>query len=304
VTGFEELRALEHAAGAWRDATELVTGTVTAAQIRLIAESLRGPVPGQPGASASVPPMWLFAACTRWPDAASLGPDGHPVSGIGYPPITPRQRLFAGGRLEVHRPVMVGDTITRRSRVMSVQAVQARTGPLLFVTVSHEFTDAATGSLRCIEQHDLAYRPGNAVPPPTRATGATQAPRDIPAADVPPGAISLRTDEVMLFRFSALTANSHRIHYDRTYAVEVEKLPGLLVHGPLVALLMLETARRLAPERAVAMFSYRLSQPVVCGAQISARVIGERDDSWDVEVAGALGVAASGTIGFAAHPAG
>jgi len=295
VIGFEELRALEQAAGAWRDSIEIVTGTVTAEQLSLIAGCLDGPVPSAAGTAATVPPMWLIATCARWPEAASLGPDGHPVSGVGYPPIAPRRRLFAGGHLEVHHPVMVGDKITRRSLVTSVRAVQARTGPLLFVTIGHEFTDAATGSLRCIEQHDLAYRPGQAVPAPSPAA---------PAAEMPPGAISLRSDEVMLFRFSALTANSHRIHYDRAYAVEVERLPGLLVHGPLLALLMLEAARRLAPDRTVATFSYRLWQPVVCGAQISARVSGERDGGWDVKVVGEPGLAATGTIGFAARPAG
>jgi 3-methylfumaryl-CoA hydratase len=292
MTGIEDLRSLESVAGAWREATEIVTGTVTAEQIRVIAECLQGPAPDISGPPFVVPPMWLVGTCVRWPDAASLGPDGHPVSGVGYPPVAARRRLFAGGRLEVQHPVVVGDTITRSSRVTNVRAVDARTGPLLFVTVRHEFADAATGSLRCAEEHNLAYRSGDAAPEP---------PPPAQAAEVPPGGISLRTDEIQLFRFSALTANSHRIHYDRAYAVEVEKLSGLLVHGPLLALLMLEAARRQAPERTVATFSYRLSQPVVCGAQISARIGTERDDAWDVEVAGPNGIAARGIIGFADH---
>jgi len=289
VTSLQDLRALENSAGAWREATEIETGTVTAEQIRLIAECLQGPTPALGGQPPAVPPMWLVGTCVRWADAASLGIDGHPTGGVGYPPITPRRRLFAGGRLEVNQPVVVGDTITRRSHVTNVRAVEAKAGPLLFVTVRDEFTDAPSGGLRCVEHHDLAYRAGDATPQPARAPQA---------AAVSPGGISLRTDEIQLFRFSALTANSHRIHYDRRYAVEVEKLPGLLVHGPLVALLMLELARRLAPERAVATFSYRLSQPVACGAQISARVSAEGDNGWDVEVAGPQGVAASGSIGF------
>jgi 3-methylfumaryl-CoA hydratase len=292
MTGLEDLRGLEKVAGAWREATEIVTGTVTAEHIRVIAECVRGPVPEVSGPPAALPPMWLVGTCVRWPDAASLGPDGHPVTGVGYPPVAARRRLFAGGRLEVHHPVLVGDTITRRSRVTNVRAVDARTGPLLFVTVRHEFADAATGSLRCTEQHNLAYRSGDAAPEP---------PRPAQAAEVPPDGISLRTDEIQLFRFSALTANSHRIHYDRAYAVEVEKLPGLLVHGPILALLMLEAARRYAPQRTVTAFSYRLSQPVVCGAEITAQVKAERDDTWDVEVVGQNGIAASGTIGFADH---
>jgi 3-methylfumaryl-CoA hydratase len=292
VTGLEDLRAIENDAGAWREAIEVVTGTICAEHLRLIAECLQGPVPDAGGTPTVVPPMWLAGTCVRWADAASLGPDGHPVSGVGYPPITPRRRLFAGGSVKVHHPVVVGDTITRRSQVSNVRAVQAKAGPLLFVTVRHEFADAETGRMRCVELHDLAYRSGDAAPQPSPPAQA---------ADAPPGGFSLRTDEIALFRFSALTANSHRIHYDRRYAVEVEKLPGLLVHGPLLALLMLEVPRRLAPDRMVATFSYRLSQPVVCGAMISARVSAESGDGWDVEVAGPHGVVASGSIGFADH---
>jgi 3-methylfumaryl-CoA hydratase len=288
MTDFAALQKLENSAGRWRDDTDVVTGRVTADQLRLIAECLQGPVPDMAVPDTVVPPMWLLATCTRWADAAALGDDGHPVTGVGYPPMIQRRRLFAGGRLQVHHPVQVGDVITRRTRVTSVTAVRARTGPLLFVTLRHEFTDDAA-ILRCVEEQDLAYRSGD-------ARAADSRPPKPPTAD---GGVWLQTSGVQLFRFSALTANSHRIHYDHDYAVRVEKLPGVLVHGPLLALLMLETARRLAAERVVATFSYRLSQPVVCGAQVCARVNHVHDAVWDVEVVGPQGIVATGAISFA-----
>jgi 3-methylfumaryl-CoA hydratase len=278
-------QGLEAAGGPWRDDLDVVSGRVTADQLRMIAECLEGPVPDE-----IVPPMWLLATCLRWADAATLGDDGHPVTGVGYPPIARRRRLFAGGRLEVRQPVRIGEVLTRRTRVANVRAVEARSGPLLFVTLRHEFTDDA-GSLRCIEEQDLAYRSGDAMPV---APTASQRPTTPTATD----GVCLQTSQVQLFRFSALTANSHRIHYDHDYAVQVEKLPGVLVHGPLLALLMLEAARRLAAERVVASFRYRLSQPVVCGARICARLDDVDDVGCRVQVVGQQGITGTGTIGF------
>jgi 3-methylfumaryl-CoA hydratase len=235
--------------------------------------------------------MWL-AATAAWPPADSLGEDGHPLTGLGYPPLPRRRRMFAGGTLRVFSTIAIDEPLTRRSRVTSVQAKAGRTGPLLFVTVAHDYL-GADGEARGREEHQLAYRSATDAVVPVASDSASSS-SDVAASM----SVALATDPVRLFRFSSLTANSHRIHYDAPYATEVERLPGVIVHGPLLAMLALELPRRYAAARRVATYAYRFRRPAVAGDDLLASVVDEQPDHWSVEVrAGGL-VSLTGEIHF------
>ena len=217
-----------------------------------------------------LPPMWHWFTLLEHPAQAELGADGHPARGPFLPPILGRRRMWAGGRLRLAAPIPVGAQLSARSSVVGVSFKSGRRGELAFVTVRHELSvdDAPAG----VEEQDIVYRsePDQTGPrrttPETPGTSAVPEPPEIPgtpAAPDPPGAwrAELATDPVLLFRFSALTYNGHRIHYDRPYATQVEGYPDLVVHGPLLALLALELPRVHAPGRAVRSFGYRLVRP-------------------------------------------
>jgi 3-methylfumaryl-CoA hydratase len=165
---------------------------------------------------------------------SEIGPDGHPKRGGFLPPVPLPRRMWAGSRLTFVQPVRVGDALTRESRILDVSGKEGRTGHLVFVTVRHDYSLAS--GLAITEEHDIVYRdnpqPGQPAPKPTPAPTDSQFSREI----VP--------DPVLLFRYSALTFNGHRIHYDRSYVTEVEGYPGLIVHGPLIATLLLDLLRR------------------------------------------------------------
>jgi 3-methylfumaryl-CoA hydratase len=212
-----------------------------------------------------LPPLWHGFHLLDHPAQADLGEDGHPAQGHFLPPLPHRRRMFAGGRLDVREPLRVDDVVTRRSSLVSAVPKSGRSGEMVFVTVRHEFE--RDGTLALVEEQDFAYRSqpaGEARGLPEKAPAATDAP------DAPPVGRQLRVhpDEAMLFRFSALTYNTHRIHYDHPYVTGVEGYPGLVVHGPLLALLLLELPRRYAPERRIATVAYRLQRPAFAGTPV------------------------------------
>lgn len=258
------LHAVAETGGAWREEVEVVGGIASGDRLARLADLLGGPVP-----TATVPPMWTTVVTPMWPARSTLGPDGHPATGVGYPPLTDRRRLFAGGRFQLHAGLPVDGTVERRSSVIKVRAAEGRSGPLLFVTVEHRYV-ADGHVLVAVEEHDLAYRSG-----PGPAAAAEPVREEATSADV-----AVLFDAVALFRFSVLTGNSHRIHYDEEYARNVEGLPGRLVHGPLLALLLLEAPRRLVPERTVASFSFRVNRPVVVDTAVGVRHVETGDGVW------------------------
>jgi 3-methylfumaryl-CoA hydratase len=159
--------------------------------------------------------------------------------------------MWAGGRFTFHQPLRVDEAITRTSTVQDVTIKHGRNGALCFVLVKHEIS--GVNGLALVEEHDIVYR-------------------DMPRPNEPPAAARpVRTDDVwrrdiapsepLLFRYSALTFNSHRIHYDRRYVTETEGYPGLIVHGPLIATLLLDLLRRNSP-RPVATFRFRAVSPL------------------------------------------
>lgn len=211
-------------------------------------------------AGGPLPPLWHWLYFLTWPPQRALGVDGHPAQGHFMPPLPDRQRMWAGGRCEITDPLRLGEDAERVSSLKSV-AVKEERG-MLFVTERHEFRQR--GRVCAVEEQDIVYRSGRTKGRHPTSLDQTTVPQ---AAD--PWRLAVQTDPVLLFRFSALTANSHRIHYDAPYARDEEGYPGLLVHGPLLALLMLELPRRQAPESRVRSLSYRLRRPVFAGEHLA-----------------------------------
>lgn len=205
-----------------------------------------------PAQGDAIPPGWHWLYFLDKARASELGRDGHPKRGGFLPPVPLPRRMWAGGRIEFIDPLRVGDTIERRSEILSVAPKQGKSGALVFVTVRH--TVLAAGKTAVIEEHDIVYReaarPDDA-PPQAKPAPASAAWRRAVAPDA-----------VLLFRFSALTFNGHRIHYDTEYVRHEEHYPGLIVHGPLQTLLLLDLCRREAPERPVKKLDYRALHPV------------------------------------------
>ncbi len=195
------------------------------------------------------PPGFHWALFPPLARQSELGPDGHPRRGGFLPPVPLPRRMWAGSRLRFHRPLRVGERVEQRSVVAKVEEKSGRAGPLVFVTVRHLVSGSDGPALE--EEQDLVYR---------GIRGPLPAPPPEPA---PQGAFRRRVvpDDVLLFRYSALTFNGHRIHYDRRYATAAEGYDGLVVHGPLIATLLLELVRRQMPAAAVERFRFRGLRP-------------------------------------------
>lgn len=237
---------------AWVGKTETLSDSVTAAPLRALSATLDrddgDPVPG-----TALPELWHWLYFLPMARQSGLGPDGHPERGGFLPPVPLPRRMWAGGRLQWHQQVLqVGDAVTRTSRIESVTHKAGRSGDLVFVLVRHEVRNGQ--GLALTEEHDIVYRanpqPGDAVPPPQ------------PAAHNAAWSRELVPDDVLLFRYSALTFNGHRIHYDRKYVTEVEGYPGLIVHGPLIATLLADLLRRNLPGARLLTFEFRAVRPV------------------------------------------
>ena len=218
-----------------------------------------GPRRSSAPAGAALPPLWHWLYFLPIHRQSEIGPDGHPARGGFLPPVPLPRRMWAGSHLRFHRPLRVGDPISRTSRIVEVTHKEGRTGPLVFVLVRHEIGTAQ--GLALAEEHDIVYRdiprPGEPAAQPRTAPGEQAWTREI------------RPDDVLLFRYSALTFNGHRIHYDRRYVTEVEGYPGLVVHGPLIATLLLDLLRRNLPEASVASFVFRAVKPLFDTAPFS-----------------------------------
>ena len=235
-----------------------------------------------------LPPMWHITQLLEAVPQDLIGPDGHPLVGLPTPPAAGARRMFAGGRVWHRRPLVVGREATRTSRIHASREVEGRSGHLRFVTVRDEYVQ--DGELAVRDDREIVYRPERAGPAPSvPCTGA-------PEESGPPGpGTSLTVDPVVLFRFSALTYNAHRIHYDRDHARR-EGFDHLVIHGPLQAVLMAEELRRRGCGVPGRVFSYRLLSPAVGPQTIRARRP-EGGSSAEVEVVtGDGGVSASGSL--------
>ncbi|MBN9041069.1 MAG: protein dehydratase [Rhizobiales bacterium 62-47] len=212
--------------------------------------------------------------------ASMLGPDGHPTRGGFLPPVPLPRRMWAGGEIEFIAPLRVGDEARRSSRIADVTLKTGSTGALCFVAVEHTITTPRGTAIR--ERQDIVYR--EMQPAGQSATPARQ-PAPPPAAKHRESHVS---DPVLLFRYSALTFNGHRIHYDRDYVTKVEGYPGLVFHGPMQAALLVEFAAKLHGGTAPKKFSYRGVQPLFEGSEFSVNA-NETADGLELWVANAAG---------------
>jgi 3-methylfumaryl-CoA hydratase len=208
---------------------------------------------------------WLYFWNIQPPER--LGPDGHPAKGGFLPPVPLPRRMWAGGRVQFRQPLILGDTVTRSSTILKVEAKSGKSGNLVFVTVEHQL--AGSEGVAIVEEQDIVYREpasGGAAPLPSAAS----APPDTPwRRDFAP-------DTILLFRYSALTMNGHRIHYDRPYAIAEESYPALVVHGPLQATLLADlAAKKLAVP--ITGFDFRGQAPAFDG--IPMHVCGEPSET-------------------------
>lgn len=234
----------------WIGRTEHVEETPGAAPAQAVAAMLDDPTPFEAG--ADIPPLWHWFYFLPKAPQAQLGQDGHPQRGGFLPPIPYPRRMFAGARLRFHQPLRIGVPARREGIIHNIVQKSGRSGALAFVTVRYRFVQ---GDTLCIEEEqDIVYRePGPPIPAPQPAAWP----------DAPAGAWTriVTPDTRLLFRFSALTFNAHRIHYDRPYAISEEGYPGLVVHGPLTALLLLELVRQHST-RPITGFSFRGLAPL------------------------------------------
>jgi 3-methylfumaryl-CoA hydratase len=272
---------------AWVGRSEICEDVVTPVPIKALSATLDRDDP-PPRAGDPLPPLWHWLYFLPLHRQSEIGPDGHALRGGFLPPAPLPRRMWAGGRLTFGAPLRVGEAVRRTSRVADVSVKRGRTGALLFVLVRHEIEGAGGGSI--VEEHDIVYReasaPGEAPPAPRPA---------------PQGATWERTivpDDVLLFRYSALTFNGHRIHYDRRHVTQVEGYLGLVVHGPLIATLLIDLLRRNV-KGPVLSFSFRAVRPLfdiapfsVCGAQKSAGEVA----LWARDADGFLAMEASAAI--------
>lgn len=205
-----------------------------------------------------------FALCTPEAPTAKLGEDGHPVRDDSadsfLPPFPMPRRMWASSKIAFHAPIAIGAIVERVSRIAAISEKQGSTGPLAFVDVSHE--TFADGALAVVETQSIVYRDaasgGQALSPPPPGEAEFN-PQGWDAHHV------LTPDPRLLFRYSALTFNTHRIHYDAPYASEVERYRGLVVHGPLIASLLLQLAARELGENALKSFAFRGLSPAIAG---------------------------------------
>jgi len=275
--------------GDWVGRTESSVDTVTAAPIAALSATLDRDDPS-PQRGDPLPILWHWLYFLPMHRQSELGLDGHARLGGFLPPVPLPRRMYAGNRVNIVQPLHVGDAVARVSTIVDVSQKEGRTGSLVFVRVRHEIS--RDDHLAITEDQDIVYRnnPGPDDPPP----------RLLRAPDDEMWQREIHPEEVLLFRYSALTFNGYRIHYDRPFATRVQGYPGLVVHGPLIATLLADLVRRHLPDATISSFSFRAisarfdtSPFFVCG-----RPDGDRRTLklWARDADGTLAVEATATL--------
>jgi 3-methylfumaryl-CoA hydratase len=279
----------------WIGNSRVDEDVIGARHARLMAATVDFPHPQQIGDGQPLPPLWHWIYFLEGLTPGELGRDGHPARGGFLPPVPLANRMWAGGRLSFIRPVPIGATVHKESSILDVAHKTGRAGNLVFVTVLHELKSRA-GDLLVREEHDIVYK-DSMRPPPRPETS----PR---IADGAPGKRFVPTSTT-LFRYSALTFNGHRIHYDQDYCREVEGYENLVIHGPLIATMLAGLAGE-AGGRSLREFSYRALKPALLGDALTlsasldgsrASLAARRDDGVLCMEAEALFSAAADTTG-------
>lgn len=229
------------------------------------------------GAGDELPPLWHWLALPSWSPSSVLGTDGHPRRGSFLPPIELPRRMFAGGEVTLHAPIAIGSVVRREADVAGVEHKSGRSGDLVVVTTRTRLYHAATLCLE--ERQDLIFR-GDAPRDPAAALPERPVASEpaVPLTQTAERVWRLRTDPTLLMRFSAATANAHRIHYDWPYATGVEGYPGLVVHGPLMTLLLAETARLAPPRGRITRLAHRNRAPLFCGQDAELRLTADAEE--------------------------
>ncbi len=240
----------------WIGRIETVEDIVTATPYAALAATLDWPSktgPQRPTPGTLLPSLWHWLYFLPIYSQSEIGEDGHAKRGGFLPPVPLPRRMWAGSDFAFHEPLLIGDALSRTSTIVDVKEKSGRTGNLIFVKVRHEVRRNGAQAVALTEHHNIVYRdapaPADVAPPPQAAPAESSWARSI----VP--------DDVLLFRYSALTFNGHRIHYDRKYVTEVEGYPGLIVHGPLIATLLMDLLRRQQPDATVLRFEFKAVRP-------------------------------------------
>jgi 3-methylfumaryl-CoA hydratase len=231
-----------------------------------------------------LPPGWHWLYFHEPVKVSALGPDGHVARGGFLPPAPLPRRMWAAGKLTFIQPLLIGERAMKHSRIKSVEEKQGRSGQLCFVVVEHQIS--VEGNLRLREEQTLVYRDA---PKPGERPISEPAPRVAYCTE------TLQTDPVLLFRYSALTFNGHRIHYDVDYCRNVEGYPGLVVHGPLVATLLLDLFGRCYPNNPIAQFNFKAVSPLFHTQPFALHSLydGQRGHAWAANARGELAMSAA-----------
>ncbi|TBV08350.1 HTD2 family dehydratase [Phytopseudomonas dryadis] len=237
----------DSAFSAWIGRTEESHDQLSRNLVKRIAATLGEETPAH---GEALPPLWHWAFFQDPVAESGLGSDGHPARGGFLPPADNRNRMWAGGRVEFFAPLRVGGEATRVSTITHIKEKHGRTGALLFVTVRHDYQQ--NGVLAIREEQDIVYRE----PSPPKSGGGEA----LPAGDWREAVVPSPT---LLFRYSAVTFNGHRIHYDWPYVTGTEGYAGLVVHGPLIATLNLRAFCRANPQTRLRRFAYRGVRPLI-----------------------------------------
>ncbi len=281
MDGIDDLKA-------WIGRTETLTDQMTRRTALRAAAMLDLPLDGLIE-GAAVPQGWYALLFGPLAPQSEIGPDGHPKRGAFLPPVPLPRRMFAGRRVAFHAPVRIGDEVERVSEIAKIEAKDGRSGAMIFVTVIHRIR--ARGTPLATEEQDIVYR----APAPAGAPAAAA------PAQTPPGpAAWTRTavpDPVLLFRYSALTYNGHRIHYDADYTRTIEGYPERVVNGGLTTLLLLEAARAHL-DRPFASVATRNVKPLFVDRPITLNgtVTGDHADLWVLDSEGALALRATAEL--------
>ncbi len=264
---------------AWIGKTETQTDIASEAPLIRLAATLDHIAPQW--LEGHVPPLGHWLYFLPRPRESDIGPDGHPKRGGFLPPVDLPRRMWAGGQFEFLAPIPIGAVMTRRSTVTNIEHKIGRSGKMVFVKVTHVILAGSSAAVR--EVHDIVYRDiaeaASAEEPAGRkedgspAASRKQLRSEVGLEFAPEFQREIVPDPVLLFRYSALTFNGHRIHYDRSYCEKVEGYPGLVVHGPLTATLLMDLYLRQRPGAAVRSFRFRAKRPLfdthsftVCGS--------------------------------------
>lgn len=262
---------------AWIGRTEASQDVLSHNLIKRIAATFAEPTPA---VGQALPPLWQWCFFQDPVPESQLGEDGHPARGGFLPPADNRNRMWAGGRVQFFEPLLVGAAAERLSTLVHIEEKHGRTGALLFVTVRHDYLQDGRLCLR--EEQDIVYREPNA----PKLT-SDQAPHDGEWSE------TITPTPTLLFRYSAVTFNGHRIHYDHPYVTNTEGYPGLVVHGPLIATLSLRAFSRAHPDKRIRQFNYRGVRPLTVPTPF--QVAGQLRDS------GTAQLWASNDAGIAQH---